>query len=232
MYIEHARQLDKAIALARQYQPCVIFAEDIDSAVDEDEDGRTEAINNILNTIDGIGSKSTEIMVVLTTNHVDNISQAMLRPGRLDAVIPVRAPDAGAVIRLIHLYARDMLAEGEDLTQVGLALSGQIPAIIREAIERAKLSAFDSMKEGEALRIHASDLLIAAAGMKAQIELLAPEMVDNRSDDEKAAEIVGKNIGDGFRDAALLLVQHMTNGKHMLNTASPQLPEMSVSATT
>lgn len=206
MYIENAKDLDRAIALARRYQPCVIFAEDIDSAVDDDE--RTDEINSILNTIDGIGSKSTEIMVVLTTNHVDAISQAMLRPGRLDAVIPVRAPDAEAAIRLIKLYARDMLADGEDLTKVGAALAGQIPAIIREAIERSKLSAFGNMEEGAPLKITADDLLVAAKGMKAQIELLAEKKDDDMSLHEKGFERLGNKIIEA--------VQILVSGKNRI----------------
>jgi transitional endoplasmic reticulum ATPase len=112
LYLSSVADLSKAVQFAKQYAPCVIFAEDIDS-IGKD---RTSMVNRLLNVIDGVESKSSELIVVLTTNAVTEINQALLRPGRLDAVVSVRAPDAGAVERLIRLYSRDLLRKDEDLS--------------------------------------------------------------------------------------------------------------------
>jgi transitional endoplasmic reticulum ATPase len=235
IYVDNAKELDRALALARQYMPCVVFAEDVDRAVDDEEveEGETKGrgCEEILNTIDGIEAKGTEIMVVLTTNHVGEINRAMLRPGRLDAVIPVRAPDAKAVESLVRLYARTLLVDGEDLSLVGETLKGQIPAVIREAVERSKLSAIHNQKPGEGLEITADDLLVAAAGMKAQIELLTPPPADERSDEEKAADVLGKHVCSALSgmSSTMLHLAGKANGRGKSSKAleehSDELPE-------
>ena len=181
IYLEDVKDLAKAIQFAVPYGTCVIFAEDVDKAVEGD--ARTDKVNAILNTIDGMDTKSHELMVVLTTNHLENINQAMLRPGRLDAVISVRPPDAAAVIKLIKLYSRNQLVPTEDLTKVGGMLAGEIPAVIREVVERAKLGAINrgSATAAGRLVLTATDLEIAAAGMLNHLELLRTKPVEDTS---------------------------------------------------
>lgn len=190
IHIDETKQLSRAVQFARSYQPAMIIAEDIDRV--DHEGRRNDAMNAILNTIDGIESKSTEIMVVLTTNHLDKISHAMLRPGRLDAVIPVRPPDAKATERLIRLYGRDLVRDTEDLRVVGMKLAGNIPAVIREVVERSKLAAI--CRSGGVSYVTATDLEVAADGMMEHLELLKPRDVDNRSPFEKGAEILAKAL--------------------------------------
>jgi transitional endoplasmic reticulum ATPase len=202
--LDNTDDLAKAMHVAKHFQPSVLAAEDIDRANgDEDDDGdRTDAMNVILNTIDGAAFKDTEIIVLLTTNHVENITPAMLRPGRLDAVIPVRPPDRQAVERLIHLYGRDLLDEFDTFHQVGDVLSGQIPAVIREVVERSKLSAISRQKGFGPLLLTESDLLIAANGMMEHLELMKEKETDERSMYEKAADILGSHIVRGALIAA------------------------------
>jgi ATPase family protein associated with various cellular activities (AAA) len=193
IYLDKTKDLKRAIALARQYEPCVIFAEDIDRVVEGAD--RSEAMDDILNTIDGIDGKASEIMVVLTTNHVEKINRAMLRPGRLDCIIPVRAPDSAAAMGLIKLYARNLIREGEDLSAVGAALDGQIPAVIRETVERAKLGVITHMTvDTPKVELTAHDLLVAARSMLVQLDLMKVPAEDKRSDREKAATTIADAV--------------------------------------
>lgn len=121
--ISRVQGLKDALHFARKYQPCVIFAEDVDSVISGSD--RTKEVDDILNTIDGIASKGTEIMVVLTTNHVEKINKAMIRPGRLDAIIEVTAPDEAAVKRLIRMYGRTMVDPNDSLDRCSARLAGQ-----------------------------------------------------------------------------------------------------------
>ncbi len=131
-------------------------------------------MDDILNQIDGVDSKSQELIVILTTNYVENIDKAMLRPGRLDAVISVLPPDAKAAQKLVRLYARGLVAEQENLDEVGVELNGQIPAVIREVVEKSKLAALRHLEFDSDLALTSSDLLVAAKGMKRHLELMAP----------------------------------------------------------
>lgn len=189
IYVSKATDLAKAYAMAKLYQPCVVFAEDVDKAAEGYD--RTEKINEVLNTLDGVDSKDVEIMVILTTNRVDVINSAMLRPGRLDAVIPLRAPDAEAAERLIKLYGRDLLPAKEDLTEASAELAGQNPAMVREAIERAKLHAIGDGRVG---KVSAGDLLKAARSLRMQVKLLEKVEVRELSNEERAAALFGDKI--------------------------------------
>jgi transitional endoplasmic reticulum ATPase len=189
IYLEDTTQLDKALRFAKLYQPAMIFAEDIDRVMEDDDDNeRNEKIQTILNTIDGVDTKNTEVVVVLTTNFIEKINQAMLRPGRLDAVISVRPPDPAAVGRLIRLFGGDLIHPDDPLTEVGKILNGQIPAVIREVVDRSKLAALSL--EGNCDKLADKHLTITAKGMLGHLKLLEAKEPDHRSDNEKAAAVV------------------------------------------
>jgi transitional endoplasmic reticulum ATPase len=151
---------------------------------------RDNVIDHILNVIDGVESKSTEIMIVLTTNDIENITPALLRPGRLDAVIYIDKPDAKAAERLARQYGRGLISDDEDISEAAAALAGRIPAVIREAVERSKLAAIMMTPIGEPLRISNAALLHSATRMQIQLNLLEPKFSDTRSETVKSAEIV------------------------------------------
>jgi transitional endoplasmic reticulum ATPase len=167
--LNRAQGLKAAIDFARTYQPCVIFAEDIDRAADrEDED-----VNDLVNLLDGVVTKDMEMMVVLTTNFIEKIDRALLRPGRFDSIVSIQPPDASAAMQLVRHYSRELLDPTADLAVVGETIEGWIPATIREVVERAKLSMLVEDRE----RITSEDLIAAAIGMKRHTELLEPKDV-------------------------------------------------------
>lgn len=174
LYLLNVLDLDLAINFARLYQPCVLFAEDIDRAVGSQ---RNEEIDRILNSLDGITSKNSEVMVVLTTNNLEVIHRAFLRPGRIDTVIEVLPPDADAIVRMVRLYGRnsqgDSIIVGDDaeLKSAVKCLVGVNAAFIREVVERAKLAGIH--KEGK-LVISPEDLAMAAQTMLPHVKLLHP----------------------------------------------------------
>lgn len=187
LYTE-VHRLAQAIEFALLYQPCVIFAEDLDQVLEGP--ARDQRVNDILNTIDGVQVKGQEVMVVLTTNHVEKINKAMLRPGRLDTVISIAPPDAEAAEKLVRLYGRGLIPAGENLGRVGALLNGRIPAVIREVVERAKLAAIGRSKGAPVKDLSSQDLVISAEGMVRHLGLLTPDAVDSRSDIEKAAGVL------------------------------------------
>lgn len=197
---ERAEEFDDILTLAMEYGPAVVFCEDIDRVLNGE---RSVDMDDILNTIDGITAKSgVEVMVVLTTNHVDKINQAMLRPGRLDAVIEVTPPDALAAERLVRLYARGLLKENEDLTAVGERLEGQIPAVIREVVERSKLDAIN-LSGGKSGALTSNALVQAANSMSLQLKLLEEVKIDTRTPIEKGLSVVAEAIRTRKGDPAI-----------------------------
>lgn len=188
---ERADELAEVLRIAQDYPRAVVFCEDIDQVLQGE---RSINMNDILNIVDGVDSKSLELIVVMTTNHEENINQAMLRPGRLDAVIKVSPPDAAAVERLMRQYGRGYISDDLDIRDVALSLDGQIPAVIREVVERAKLKALRANPNLSTLNISREDLVHASLSMQNQLQLLAERVVDERTPYEKGAAIVKEGL--------------------------------------
>lgn len=205
VYVPRSDELSDAIQFAKQYsdKACVIFCEDIDRAVSGE---RSVKMDDILNILDGIDTKSSRIITVLTTNHLENINPAMLRPGRLDAIIDVTAPDAKAVEKLVRLYGRDTIADDADLTLVGEALAGTIPAVIAEVVKRAKLHQLQYQEPGTVIKeISSKALLDSALTIQAQRKLLEEQSkpkVKEPTFNEVIAAAVAPAIAEGVKRIA------------------------------
>ncbi|KAG2197708.1 hypothetical protein INT47_007942 [Mucor saturninus] len=67
---------------------CILLLEDIDAAFNQRVKGDTTSANNItfsglLNAIDGVAAQEGRILC-MTTNHIDRLDDALIRPGRID----------------------------------------------------------------------------------------------------------------------------------------------------
>ena len=184
--LDKIKGLKVALEFANRYSPAIVFAEDVDRVAAV----RTDTINDLINTIDGVVSKRAEIMTVLTTNFVEKLDPVILRPGRLDAVITLRAPGPETVVKLIRHYAGMLVAVNEDIFAAGEELAGQIPATIREAVERAKLG----MIGRAGTSVTCEDLVTAAQTMKNHLLLLAKQP-NEPSDADRLASALRAVLG-------------------------------------
>lgn len=205
IYCRSVDELTHAIHFATQYSPAVVFCEDIDSAVSGKRDNR---MNDLFNTIDGVDTKSAEIIMVLTTNNLQDMHQGMIRPGRIDSLIKMTPPEGKTVEKLIRLYARNLLEENADLSEVSKELSGEIPAIIAECVEKAKLAAMSVDNAGMILTPEA--LLKSAISMRSQREILRADPREDLTTAEKAAKLngdaLGKSLGTSLGNALTALI--------------------------
>jgi transitional endoplasmic reticulum ATPase len=186
--LDNTEQIHWALEFAKRYGPAVVFAEDIDQVFPA---GHTNSdadslIRNITNSMDAVDNKHGETMLVLTTNHLKQLSRAILRPGRLDALVRMELPDAEATGRLIELYASDRLQDGTDISEAMQLMAESTPALIRECVERSKLAAIKLGEEqitGEALRMAANSLQTHRA------VILGTDDAPKQTLDEKTASI-------------------------------------------
>jgi hypothetical protein len=164
--------IEDCLATARLYQPSVVFVEDVDIIAEGESDSKS-SIARMLDLFDGISSKNTEILMVLTTNHVEQIHKGMIRPGRLDSIIHIGALDAGGVQRLAYaVLPAAQIGEHVDWDKVGLAMDGFLPAFVKEAIDRAKRFALVRNK-GEVRRpLTTQDFVNAGLSLRSQLELM------------------------------------------------------------
>lgn len=183
VYCKRIEDLVYAYETARQWQPAVVFAEDVDR-VYEDE------IKPLSTALDGVDTKDSQIMLIMTTNHIDKVPAVLIRPGRIDTFIHFSPPDAATARRLVEFYAidprngRSLLDAHIDWDRVGKAVAGNIPAVIREIVERSKLGGI----RRNPLYLSTEDLVIAAAQMEYHAKLSAPSEVKAPTAGERLAK--------------------------------------------
>jgi len=200
--LDDVRDIHQALEFARMYEPCVIFAEDVDKAAKNGQ--RTDETNRIFNTIDGIEAKGRDIMTVLTTNLVGDIHPGFIRPGRIDAVITVGPPDDQAIVRLVRRYAQDSqgrpvldeLLNDEQIVAAMAPVKGANAAFIREVVERSKLAAI-SHADG-AIVVSESDLATAANTMKMHLDLVNGTPDEDGNVMDTALEAMSSKFAESF----------------------------------
>ncbi len=163
--------LQTVMQTARLYQPSVVFFEDIDN-VSSPEDSEHDHITQLLDAFDGLSSKGTEIICILTTNHKERIHKGMIRPGRLDGIISIGALDRVGVEKLVRVTVRpDCLGE-IDFDEVYKYMDGYMPAFVKEAADlgiRYALGRTGNIKE---LLVTTDDLVHASEGLRTQFKLM------------------------------------------------------------
>lgn len=209
IYIDKAEHLTAAYRMAMDYQPAVLFVEDVDKVASGERDA---SMDEVLNILDGIETKRAEVMTVFTTNELHSIHRAFERPGRIDVIIEITEPDALAAARLVRLYAGEMIPEDTDLTEVGEALKGSVPALIEEAVNRAKLSGLHrSGGDPKHLMITPEDVVLASRSLdnaRALLHRTPPA-------DSTVHERVGRDVMEAVASAGGLRVTvggHGENG--------------------
>lgn len=178
LYVKEPGELPQALRYAQQYQPVVVFAEDVDRVAGPE---RTDQVNQLLNQLDGIDTKATQILTVLTTNRADIINPAMRRPGRIDLILEVKPPDADTVSRMMRSFCGDNLDTNEDISGVSEVMAGNSPARIREVVDRARLESIRRTGKRDS-KITNDDLSVVAE------EILAESRMFNKEADRKDAD--------------------------------------------
>lgn len=171
IYCRPGQDLKLAFHAAKLYAPSVVFFEDLDVIADSGDLSESDRVSELLDMFDGVSNKSTPIVAVLTTNHVERLHRGMLRPGRLDAVIHIGELDAGAIEKLVRATIPEgRLAANVDFEKVYGAMVGFLPAFIVEAAQRAVR--YTIARGDNESAITTEDLVNSAEGLRPQLELM------------------------------------------------------------
>lgn len=173
------------MATARLYQPAVVFFEDVDTIASGND---PDAVTQLLDTFDGINAKGTEIICVLTTNHVERIHKGMVRPGRLDAIVHIGTLDKNGIQRLIEsVVPENLRAKKLDYDQIAVAMEGYLPAFCKEAIDRATTYGV-ARTGGKPDVLDTPDFVLAAEGLRSQYDLM------NEANEGKEPDPLERNV--------------------------------------
>jgi transitional endoplasmic reticulum ATPase len=169
-YADSVIDFESTLKAALTHLPALVICEDIDRIT---KGGRDIKMDKLLNYLDGIATKTADLSVILTSNNLASIEKTVLRPGRVDLVLHCTPPDTVAVERLLRLYTGRLLAKDANLFDASKVLAGQIPAVIREVVNRAKLGALErALGDPQGLQINGTDLADAALSIVEHMALL------------------------------------------------------------
>lgn len=128
---EGSRMVRELFVLAREHAPSIIFMDEIDSIggarVAGEQGGDSEVqrtMLELLNQLDGFESNN-KIKIVMATNRIDILDEALLRPGRIDRKIEFPNPDEEARASILKIHSRKMnLTRGIDFIKIASQLNG------------------------------------------------------------------------------------------------------------
>jgi len=157
-----------ALTTAALYAPAVVWVEDLDVLSQNKDRGE---LAKLLDALDGVQAKGLEVMAGFTTNFPDAIDKAVLRPGRIDALIHIGALDAAGFEQLVRSQIPvDLLAKDLDFKAITKAFEGYVPAFAVEAAGRA-IRYSVARNNGAPDVITTADLVGAADGLRPQFDL-------------------------------------------------------------
>lgn len=167
IYCKNADLFTEVLEKAKQYQPALVFLEDIDEIGSGEE--RDSDMNDILNTLDGAQTKGNNITVIFTTNHERRINKALRRPGRIDVIVRFKKLEPGTQ----KLVYQKLLANipGGDALSYDKIVEATPPcqgAVIAEICKRSKNIADFSLDE----KITDDIVLSSIVSMKDQLEFM------------------------------------------------------------
>jgi 26S proteasome regulatory subunit T6 len=129
---EGSRMVRELFTMAREHAPSIIFMDEVDSigsqrSGDGGGGGDSEVqrtMLELLNQLDGFESVAG-IKVIMCTNRIDILDDALLRPGRIDRKIEFPNPDEKARAHILRIHSKKMnLMRGIDLMKIASQMHG------------------------------------------------------------------------------------------------------------
>ena len=127
---EGARMVRELFIMARQHAPSIIFMDEIDSIGGQRIEGSRgdsevqRTMLELLNQLDGFETTSN-IKIIMATNRIDILDDALLRPGRIDRKIEFPNPNEESRVDILKIHSRKMnLMRGIDLMKIAKKMPG------------------------------------------------------------------------------------------------------------
>jgi 26S proteasome regulatory subunit T6 len=149
-YIGEGSKLIRSVfALAREHAPSIIFMDEVDSIgsarIDNSRGGGDSEVQRtmleLLNQLDGF-EPTTNIKVLMATNRIDILDEALLRPGRIDRKIEFPHPNEDARLDILRIHSRRMnLVRSIDLRAIAAKMNGASGADLKAVCTEAGMFA-------------------------------------------------------------------------------------------
>jgi 26S proteasome regulatory subunit T6 len=130
---EGARMVRELFVMAREHAPSILFMDEVDSIGSARDSGGgggggdsevQRTMLELLNQLDGFEA-TNQIKVIMATNRLDILDQALLRPGRIDRKIEFPNPSEESRVDILKIHSRKMnLVRGIDLKKIASKMGG------------------------------------------------------------------------------------------------------------
>jgi 26S proteasome regulatory subunit T6 len=145
---EGARMVRELFVMARQHAPSIIFMDEIDSIggarIEDGQKGDSEVqrtMLELLNQLDGFES-TNDIKIIMATNRIDILDDALLRPGRIDRKIEFPHPNEKSRVDILKIHSKKMnLMRGINLQKIAVNMSNASGAECKGACSEAGMFA-------------------------------------------------------------------------------------------
>lgn len=162
--------LEAVLKTATLYEPAIVFVEDVERFTPEETD--KNGVARLLDMLDGIETKGAKVILIMSTNHAEQIPAGMLRPGRTDYVIRIAGLDPDAAERLIRAAIPEHLLDPYiDWPRVHAEMEGFQPAWVRAVLDRARDAALARTNSSH-FTLTTVDLVTAARSLADQLDMM------------------------------------------------------------
>src|SRR5439155_10058169 len=141
-----AARIRKLFEEARKHAPAIVFIDELD-AVGAQRTGhgfnreQDQTLNQLLVELDGFEG-AHQVVVMGASNRIQDLDQALLRPGRFDRQMLVPPPDLKGRVAIFQVHTRGKpLAPGVDLGQIARQTSGLTGAELANICNEAAIFA-------------------------------------------------------------------------------------------
>jgi 26S proteasome regulatory subunit T6 len=133
--------------MARANAPSIIFMDEIDSIGGQRSGGSKgdsevqRTMLELLNQLDGFES-TQQIKIIMATNRIDILDDALLRPGRIDRKIEFPHPNEESRADILGIHSRKMnLMRGIDMSKIAKQMPGASGAETKSVCQEAGMFA-------------------------------------------------------------------------------------------
>lgn len=163
---ESEKALANLFEKARKASPAILFFDEIDGLVGARSTGGgggggvdvgERVLSQMLQEMDGIKGKDSQIVIIGATNRMDKLDKALLRPGRFDRVLEVSLPSRADRREILRIHMRRVPLESsigvEDLVARTEGFSGaELAGAVQQAAMHALCDDAPAVRHSDFLR--------------------------------------------------------------------------------
>ena len=180
---ESERAVRETFRKAKQAAPCIIFFGEIDAIAPVRGSGfdshvTERVVSQILTEMDGL-EELRDVIIIAATNRPDLVDPALLRPGRLDRLIYIPAPNREERKKIFEVHLRGKpLADDVNLDDLARRTEGyvgaDIEAICREAAMMALREHLSSVAADKYIKDSTENIIIRKEHFEQALKRVKP----------------------------------------------------------